>query len=82
MNHDLITIGKSLHICVGDGQYGLQIKKKRIYIIALKSAQDKYSHCIEVERATWRVKQAKTYHNKEMSAALLALIQDKIAILR
>lgn len=81
-NHDLIELGKTLHICVGDGQYGELIKKKRIFIIALKNAQGRYSHCVEVDRGSLNVKQSKTYHNKEMGPVLVSILSEKLFIIR
>ena len=76
-NHELISIGDELDICVGDGYYSESIKNKEIFIITLKS-NDTHIYCIEWNILYKSIIQCNTEKNKEMDPELKRELKDFI----
>lgn len=64
--HELIDIGNTLSICVGNGYYAEKVLKKKCNIIALKN-KGKFICCIEFDSK--EIIQARFYQNKSMDSA-------------
>ena len=67
-SHDLINIGNSLSICVGNGYYADKIMKKQCNIIALTDKNGRYKFCVEFHKNT--ILQARGFANENAPAAL------------
>lgn len=67
-SYDLINIGNSLGICVGNGHYAEKVLKKQCNIVALKDNKGKFKYCIEFHKNT--ILQGRGYANADMSASL------------
>ena len=68
-NHELIKLGESLDICVGDGYYGEQILSNDIYIIVLQQGNE-FKYCIEWNIFHKTIKQSTGKRNIEMNPSL------------
>lgn len=80
-SYDLINIGNSLGICVGNGYYAEKVLKKQCNIVALKDNKGKFKYCIEFYRGS--ILQGRAYANGDMSASLkktfIDLLKEPIA---
>lgn len=63
-NHDLIEVGSTLHHCVGNGSYSLEVLKKKIYIVTMYKDK-KIQGCVAISRnnGVYRVNESRSYHN-------------------
>jgi hypothetical protein len=75
-SHDLINIGNSLSICVGNGYYAEKIIKKQSSVVALKNSQGKFVYCIEFHKGY--IIQARGFANKDMDSNLKKQLLEKI----
>lgn len=75
-SHDLINIGNTLSICVGNGYYAEKIIKKQSSIVALKNPQGKFSYCIEFHRG--QIIQARGFANADMDSKLKKQLLEKL----
>lgn len=68
-NYELIELGNSLHICVGEGYYANLVRNKNSFIIILRN-KERSVYCVELDRRSLEVKQAKSFFNDEADALL------------
>jgi len=61
-NHDLIDIGESLNICVGNGYYGKNVLNQKITILSLVQ-EEKIKACIEIDSENGRIIQSVCENN-------------------
>lgn len=71
--HDLINIGNTLSICVGNGYYGEKVMKKQSQIVSLVNSENKYCYCVEFSKTN--IIQARGFANKEMDRELQSKLQ-------
>jgi hypothetical protein len=78
---DLVSIGKSLNICVGSASYDEYINNGSIYVIALKDTENNFKYCISLSRKpnikTVSLRECRGKSNEMMPQNL----QDKLNIL-
>ena len=65
---DLIDIGNSLSICVGNGYYAKKVLKKQCNIIALKNNKNEFKYCIEYDNNS--IIQARGWANRSMDKTM------------
>lgn len=75
-SHDLINIGNSLSICVGNGYYAEKIIKKQSSVVALKNPQGKFMYCIEFHKGS--IIQARGFSNADMKNELKQKLLEKL----
>lgn len=77
--HDLINIGNTLSICVGNGYYAEKILRSQCNIIALVDKGGRYKYCIEFHRG--QIIQARGFANenanKELQSLILKALENK-----
>lgn len=66
--HDLINIGNSLSICVGNGYYADKILKGQCNIFALTDKSGKFKYCVEFHRK--QILQARGFANENANRVL------------
>jgi hypothetical protein len=73
-NFELIKIGQSLNLCVGNGGYFEKVMNNESFIISLNK-NDKYHACIEIDTDDLTIKQAKLFANKDLDNKTKGIIK-------
>jgi hypothetical protein len=73
-NFELIKIGQSLNICVGNGGYFEKVMNNESFIISLNK-DDKYHACVEIDTDDLSIRQAKLFANKDLDKKTTGIIK-------